>query len=797
MVGNVVAVTPETPETMRNSCGAQPDASTIDFVAIPPLPPPKSMAEPTQSGLPRRGPRLGLLADAFDDEFQKQVLLAAERAAREQSLDFVAISGGMLGVELQHPKNFMFDLVGPNNVDALLICAHTIGHHATPDQIAAFVQSYAPLPRVCLGVEIPGMSSLLVDNEVGMYTAVRHLIVAHDRRKIAMIAGPVANPEAQARYRGLARALAEEGMHVDARRMGFGDFTRASGGLAVAEFFDRRGLGAGEVDAIVCANDVMALGALDELDRRGVRVPRDLSLVGFDDLDFARYARVPLTTVRQPVTEQVRHAVRTLAGALRGTPLLERAITFETEFVRRRSCGCNTRSRERVLSWPRPGETQDFASTLRARQESVVADLRQAAHGGFDFVPEDWERRLFLAFLEQVAEPEGHAFVNCVEDICHALLRRDSSVGSAHDVLLVLRRVALACVHDSATRGRVYDLIQEALLVASDMAAIGQAQQRGELVALMGTVAEATAAMLAAPSLDALSEAAAEHLPRVGIRAGAVALFAEPNRVSEQSEATLVFSEKGRCDQPARFPTRHLAPASFLDGRSAVVVPLGFRGERLGMASLEFGAPDTMLYEELRLVLSAAVTGALLTRAVDQARREVEKLAITDPLTGLYNRRYLSERIRDEFARMRRYPRSLSLALVDLDGFKQVNDRFGHEAGDRVLVTVAQRLRSRLREVDILARFGGDEFVVMLPETDAAQACMVSGRILQALSGQPIEEHGIVGATFGVATADDDGPDIDQDELLRRADHALLCGKRAGKGRVLHFDDCPAALPEK
>jgi diguanylate cyclase (GGDEF)-like protein len=283
----------------------------------------------------------------------------------------------------------------------------------------------------------------------------------------------------------------------------------------------------------------------------------------------------------------------------------------------------------------------------------------------------------------------------------------------------------------------------------------------------------------------------------VGIRAGAVALFAEPNRVSEQSEATLVFSEKGRCDQPARFPTRHLAPASFLDGRSAVVVPLGFRGERLGMASLEFGAPDTMLYEELRLVLSAAVTGALLTRAVDQARREVEKLAITDPLTGLYNRRYLSERIRDEFARMRRYPRSLSLALVDLDGFKQVNDRFGHEAGDRVLVTVAQRLRSRLREVDILARFGGDEFVVMLPETDAAQACMVSGRILQALSGQPIEEHGIVGATFGVATADDDGPDIDQDELLRRADHALLCGKRAGKGRVLHFDDCPAALPEK
>jgi diguanylate cyclase (GGDEF)-like protein len=641
------------------------------------------------------------------------------------------------------------------------------------------------------------MSSLLMDNEVGMYTAVKHLIVAHERRKIAMIAGPTANPEAQARYRGFVRALAEQGMHVDARRMGFGDFNRASGGLAVAEIFDRRGLGVGEVDAIVCANDVMALGALDELDRRGIRVPRDLSLVGFDDLDFARYARVPLTTVRQPVTEQVRHAVRSLAGALHGTALLKRAITFETEFVRRRSCGCNTRSRERVLSWPSPGEAQDFAEVLRARQKNVVANLRQAAHSGFDFVPEDWEERLFTAFLQQVAEPEAPALVNCVEDICYALLRRDSSVGTTHDVLLVLRRDALACVHDAATRGRIYDLIQEALLVSSDMAAIAQAQQRGELVALMGTVAEATAAMLAAPSLDALGEAAAEHLPRLGIRAGAIALFTEPNLVTEESEATLMFGEKGRSEGPVRFPTRQIAPCGFLDGRSAVVVPLGFRGERLGLAALEFGAPDTMLYEELRLVLSSAVTGALLARAVDQARREVEKLAITDPLTGLHNRRHLSERIRDEFVRMRRHPRSLSLALVDLDGFKQVNDRFGHEAGDRVLVTVAQRLRTGLREVDIVARFGGDEFVILLPETNAAQACMVSGRILQNLSGQPIDEHGIVGATFGVATTDDDGLQIDADELLRRADHALLCGKRAGKGRVLHFDDCPAVLPEK
>jgi diguanylate cyclase (GGDEF)-like protein len=754
------------------------------------------MSDPL-AGLARRGPRLGLLADAYDEEFQKAVLLAAEREAREQSLDFVAISGGMLGMESQHPKNFLFEMVNAQNVDALLICAHTIGHHATPEQVEAFVRQFAPLPRVCLGVEIAGVPSLLMDNEVGMYTAVKHLIIAHDRRKIAFIAGPSANPEAQARFHGFARALAEQGLAVDSRRFGRGDFTQASGRQAVSELFDQHGLGPGEIDAVVCTNDVMALGALDELDRRGMRVPRDLALIGFDDLDFARYARVPLTTVRQPVIEQIRHAVRNLAACLRGKPMSERTVTFETEFVRRRSCGCKTRSRDRVLSWPMPGETRDFTSELRARQETVLNNLSQAAHGGFDFVPENWEERLFAAFLAQVAEPDGHAFVLCVEDIGYALLRRDKSVGTAHDVLMVLRRDALACVHDAATRGRIYDLTQEALLVASDMGAIAQAQQRGELVSLMGTVAEATAAMLAAPSIEALSKAAAENLPRLGIRAGTVSLFTENNQVTEESEAPLVFSDRGRNSERIRYATQEIAPANFLNGRSTVVLPLSFRGEKLGLASLEFGALDPMLYEQLRLVLSSAVTGALLTRAVDQARREVEKLAITDPLTGLFNRRHLSDRIHDEFARMRRYPRSMSLALVDLDGFKQVNDRYGHEAGDRVLVTAAQRLRNGLRQVDIVARFGGDEFVVLLPETDAAQASMVSERILQNLMGSPIDEHGIVGASFGVATTDVDGSQINQDELLRRADHALLCAKRAGKGRVLHFDNCPAILPDR
>jgi len=141
--------------------------------------------------------------------------------------------------------------------------------------------------------------------------------------------------------------------------------TRGSGGLAVGELLDGRGLGLGRAGCHRVRQRRHGFGgASTSSTGAGLGCRANLSLVGFDDLDFARYARVPLTTVRQPVTEQVRYAVRSLAGALHGTPLVARAITLRRNRARRRSCGCRTRSRERVLSWPLPGETPGFRQRL-------------------------------------------------------------------------------------------------------------------------------------------------------------------------------------------------------------------------------------------------------------------------------------------------------------------------------------------------------------------------------------------------------------------------------------------------
>lgn len=164
----------------------------------------------------------------------------------------------------------------------------------------------------------------------------------------------------------------------------------------------------------------------------------------------------------------------------------------------------------------------------------------------------------------------------------------------------------------------------------------------------------------------------------------------------------------------------------------------------------------------------------------------LEAQATTDVLTGIANRRSLDDALDREIARSRRSERPLSLVVLDLDRFKQVNDVHGHEVGDRVLIAVVQQLRSIVREADLLGRWGGEEFLLLTPDTPHDQAIALAERCRAALRGSSIEPVGRVTASFGVATlADDD----DARSVMRRADLALYAAKREGRDRVVGITD--------
>jgi diguanylate cyclase (GGDEF)-like protein/PAS domain S-box-containing protein len=174
---------------------------------------------------------------------------------------------------------------------------------------------------------------------------------------------------------------------------------------------------------------------------------------------------------------------------------------------------------------------------------------------------------------------------------------------------------------------------------------------------------------------------------------------------------------------------------------------------------------------------------------VKKHEAELYQVSYYDPLTGLPNRRLLDDRLRQAMAQTHRSGHALAVCLLDLDGFKTINDRFGHKVGDLVLATVARRLRERLREGDTLARLGGDEFVLVLLDLASAGACDEAMRaVLDAVAqpigadGQGCRVSGSIGVTFYP------GDDADADTLIRHADQAMCLAKQSGKNRYHLFD---------
>ena len=174
-------------------------------------------------------------------------------------------------------------------------------------------------------------------------------------------------------------------------------------------------------------------------------------------------------------------------------------------------------------------------------------------------------------------------------------------------------------------------------------------------------------------------------------------------------------------------------------------------------------------------------------RLRDSVQATIE-MAVTDSLTGLHNRRYLDTHLAGMFEKARSREKPISVVISDIDNFKLVNDQHGHDVGDEVIREFARRIRKTIRNVDLACRFGGEEFVVVMPDTDLALAKVVAERIRQEVSAHPfIVRHGSeqlsITASMGVSSLDDE--DDSPDKLIKRADVALYNAKRRGRNRVI------------
>jgi diguanylate cyclase (GGDEF)-like protein len=240
-----------------------------------------------------------------------------------------------------------------------------------------------------------------------------------------------------------------------------------------------------------------------------------------------------------------------------------------------------------------------------------------------------------------------------------------------------------------------------------------------------------------------------------------------------------------RFDKTSRFQTKTI-----------LCVPLTFKGRVLGVIELVNGEGDGPFGEEdLRILATVAEFSAI---AIENAQnfQKVQELTVLDDHTGLFNSRHLRRTLEQEIVRATRFGHPVSLVFFDLDRFKQVNDSHGHQAGSRVLAEVGKLLLGTLRSTDVPVRYGGDEFVLLLPETSKDQAVEAANRIRSEIAGAQFLADAPFGpvritASLGVATFPDDAQT--PEALIARADTAMYVVKQGRRDGVLAA--APTALP--
>jgi DNA-binding LacI/PurR family transcriptional regulator len=512
-------------------------------------------------------PRIALLAGYLDDEYEWAIWHGVRQAVEQRGGSVVCIAGAAIGDPSpeRQARSQLLELAQLTAVDGILCLSGVLGHHIGVKGIEAWLLKRGLL-ATCIG-PAEHVPNVAIDDAAGMLQLMGHLLEHHGHRRIAFISGAPMNDEARRRLGAYESALVDHGLTADPRLILSGDFTTGSGARAVAELFDRRQLGADDLDAIVAANDSMAFGAIDELVRRRIAVPDQVAVVGFDDIHPARAHRPSLTTVRQPLEELGRQGAQRLLELLDGQAA-EGSLTLDTELVLRRSCGCIPTEvpgphdeTSDVEEMTLPGRSQ-FASNLEL---ALVAEL----HGS---------PGAFLRALEPHLRQAAGGNAQRLDDGRHFA---DELAG----------RVRLARE----------DLVHERL---NRLARVLHARMFGPQALL--------------------STALAELLPDFGVDECVVSELVEGKLGAPSAQLKLAFGFDAQTLQPqmATFDARQLVPARFeqLRSRSVFVLPLTCDGQVLGIAVVPASGRDGHFYEAL-----AELFGTILK--VLDLRRKAERSA--------------------------------------------------------------------------------------------------------------------------------------------------------------------------
>ncbi|MCL6588590.1 MAG: substrate-binding domain-containing protein [Firmicutes bacterium] len=597
-------------------------------------------------------PTIGFLTYGFGGDPVSYLLWSGiYNHAQKKGVDLLCFPGNPPNspIEFEAGANAVYNLVCTDNLNGLLIWGAGLSVLADSDQVTALYQRFHSIPKVSISLAVPGIPNIGIDNYQGIYELMAHLIQKHGHQRIAFIRGPANHAEANQRYQAYLDALSGFEISFQPSLIYPGNFKKQSGYDAINYLLDQQNC---HFEAVLAANDRMAIGALEAFADRGLRVPEEYVVVGFDDIEESKYVNPPLTTSQQPFAEMGAQAVEMLLSLLEGQKIPE-YVQLPTKPKFRHSCGClspalvqagagpgrelynkNLASNEIAASGKIqvPGANlssgQEAASpkingVFETRRKFIVTGLLEAANSSMTNLKPTWAETLFDSFYHDLKINDPEIFIQTLDHFLHQTILTDDDVVIWHGIISTLRRLLLPYLNPEKMAGRAEDLWQQAQVLIGEVAGHTQACHKLNVKRQAERLHQIGQELGASFTLLELINKAAQELPDIGIPSCYLSLYEDQK--AEWSRLILAYDQNGRVEldpEGQRFPSHQLVPDGFWSGeqpRAMVVEPLYFHEKQFGFILFEVGPLEGLIYEVLRGELSSTLYRVFLFQERQQA----------------------------------------------------------------------------------------------------------------------------------------------------------------------------------
>jgi DNA-binding LacI/PurR family transcriptional regulator/signal transduction histidine kinase/CheY-like chemotaxis protein len=567
-------------------------------------------------------------ANFFEGCYEADLREALDAKCRREGHNLLLLYGGPL--DAPEPAgasdNTIFRTLRPGSCDAIIVVSSMLAAFCGPEPLIRLVESYRPTCLCSIGLALPGMPSLVLDNRKGMEAAIEHLVRDHGVRRPVFLSGTPNNPEAQARLGAFQAVLSRHGIAFDPTRVACGYFMPRPGRDAMESL-----LAAGiQFDAVVAANDNMALGAIEALRKWGRRVPRDVPVVGFDDLPLAALGNPPLTTVAQPLGRMADLAVEAVLAQLAGNEVAD-LVVLPSELVRRRSCGCEFEQHEHSSA------TLEIVGGSRSRQDRIEAlqpRLASVLRAHPDVTAEVSQR--LVEALRPGSSGQTRAFQKAVGDLledCGDDPERHSMLQEAIGWL----RDELADLADLELERAFYEGLN---LVASSSATL-QARRRLTLEDSYATLRDVSEQTAVAFDLSSFRRALVKGLPAAGVRTAFLSCALD-GQLDQLTPVVRLVDGQELTSPEASFPASRLLPPSALGlepRRTFLVFPMAFETQLLGVAAFDYadgGLSYAVFRNEITAVLQTIrLHQELMQKTMLHERSVQERISATKRMEAL------------------------------------------------------------------------------------------------------------------------------------------------------------------